>query len=352
MKRSKITALFLAIVLMFSFVTPMLSFAADDGDDTVAEEALYAVPYIFRTQLVDNQANKVKVWLELNTAIAEGVSAYEVAIQIKNGDGIAMPGRNAQIEFDSSIDAPIKEAIFDSDEQTMQIYVAGVSNLVKVGTDASGNIINTLPIGTVTVEKLADKTENSFKIMLKGDDGGLKTVGLDCVVNDASELYGDEDGFVIPVDGTVFAVPNYDVSVNISGKGSAVVYKINDNGTETDVTDGSVVRGDVIRVEATPESGYKLSGISVSAGSSEVALDGESRFTVLADCSVSVTFESETKPEEPTVPPTEPGDDDVDTHCSCICHKTGFLGFIYKIIRIFWKLFGTKPVCECGLPHN
>lgn len=37
--------------------------------------------------------------------------------------------------------------------------------------------------------------------------------------------------------------------------------------------------------------------------------------------------------------------------CSHICHKTGFMGFIWKIIRFFFKLFKTNPVCDCGVAH-
>lgn len=37
--------------------------------------------------------------------------------------------------------------------------------------------------------------------------------------------------------------------------------------------------------------------------------------------------------------------------CSCTCHKTGFISFIYKIIRFFWKLFKINPVCSCGASH-
>ncbi|MCM1365338.1 MAG: leucine-rich repeat domain-containing protein [Faecalibacterium sp.] len=37
--------------------------------------------------------------------------------------------------------------------------------------------------------------------------------------------------------------------------------------------------------------------------------------------------------------------------CSHICHKTGFLGFVYKLIRIFWKLFRTNQICACGAMH-
>lgn len=37
--------------------------------------------------------------------------------------------------------------------------------------------------------------------------------------------------------------------------------------------------------------------------------------------------------------------------CSHMCHKDGFMGFIWKIINFFQKLFGTSPVCECGAAH-
>lgn len=37
--------------------------------------------------------------------------------------------------------------------------------------------------------------------------------------------------------------------------------------------------------------------------------------------------------------------------CSHICHKTGFMGFIWKILRFFCKLFGCQPVCSCGVAH-
>jgi|GEM_PF-2331552 len=38
-------------------------------------------------------------------------------------------------------------------------------------------------------------------------------------------------------------------------------------------------------------------------------------------------------------------------NCGHLCHKDGFLGFIWKIVRFFIKLFGTNPVCSCGRAH-
>ena len=49
--------------------------------------------------------------------------------------------------------------------------------------------------------------------------------------------------------------------------------------------------------------------------------------------------------EEPDIP-TDPSEG-----CDHMCHKTGFMGFIWKIIRFFQKLFKVSPVCECGAAH-
>ena len=57
-------------------------------------------------------------------------------------------------------------------------------------------------------------------------------------------------------------------------------------------------------------------------------------------------FEKPIEPEQPDAP-DEPSDDD----CGHLCHKSGFMGFIWKIVRFFWKLFKMNPICECGVAH-
>lgn len=42
---------------------------------------------------------------------------------------------------------------------------------------------------------------------------------------------------------------------------------------------------------------------------------------------------------------------DFEKDCGHLCHKDGFLGFIYKIVRIFWHMFGINKYCECGYLH-
>ncbi len=48
---------------------------------------------------------------------------------------------------------------------------------------------------------------------------------------------------------------------------------------------------------------------------------------------------------------TDLGTNNPSENCSCICHSKGFSAFIYKLIRIFLKLFKINPVCECGAAH-
>ena len=44
--------------------------------------------------------------------------------------------------------------------------------------------------------------------------------------------------------------------------------------------------------------------------------------------------------------------DSGEKSCGCICHKeSGFMKFIYKILRFFWKLFGISKSCNCGATH-
>ncbi len=42
---------------------------------------------------------------------------------------------------------------------------------------------------------------------------------------------------------------------------------------------------------------------------------------------------------------------DFTSDCDHVCHKDGFVGFFWKIIRLFWKLFKMNPLCECGMAH-
>lgn len=38
-------------------------------------------------------------------------------------------------------------------------------------------------------------------------------------------------------------------------------------------------------------------------------------------------------------------------YCDHMCHQGGIMGFFWKIVNFFSKLFGSNPVCECGEAH-
>ncbi len=72
--------------------------------------------------------------------------------------------------------------------------------------------------------------------------------------------------------------------------------------------------------------------------------DSFSRFIIVDESSLIETPD----PDDPDVP-DEP--DEPTKNCSHLCHNDGIMGFFWKIIRFFWKLFNMNPVCECGAAH-
>lgn len=55
------------------------------------------------------------------------------------------------------------------------------------------------------------------------------------------------------------------------------------------------------------------------------------------------TAEPKPAPDVPEVP--------TDDSCDHLCHKSGIMGFLWKIVQLFSKLFKVNPVCECGVAH-
>ena len=58
-------------------------------------------------------------------------------------------------------------------------------------------------------------------------------------------------------------------------------------------------------------------------------------------------------PSQPSdeIPPQSTDETPPQPTCDHMCHADGFKGFIWKIVKFFWKLFGMNPECECGAAH-
>ncbi len=63
----------------------------------------------------------------------------------------------------------------------------------------------------------------------------------------------------------------------------------------------------------------------------------------LCDNGCGHEFEKPAEPDTPDVP--------TDGNCDHMCHKTGFVGFIWKIISFLQRFFGIQQYCDCGVLH-
>ncbi|MBQ6864904.1 MAG: leucine-rich repeat protein [Clostridia bacterium] len=63
-------------------------------------------------------------------------------------------------------------------------------------------------------------------------------------------------------------------------------------------------------------------------------------------------FPKPVEPEQPDTPdePEQP-DEPADETCDHLCHKDGILGFFWKLIRFFYRLFNIQQYCDCGVVH-
>lgn len=350
MKKTRFIGLFLAIVLIFTSLVPATAFAAQSEEtaegEVIEENATAAAPYAFRTECVDEKNNIVKVWLDLNPTFAESITAFSFSFRVVNRNGEVISGRDAEFTFAASLDkAVIKESRFDSKTQTLDLYVASTENLVKTASTTTevepgvlvATLTNTLELGTVKVEKLPEKENEAFKIVLNGRVGNLMTVGLDGEVKDFAETVAGD--VIIPVDGTVYdPVEEYIVNKNVVGNGDVDLYAEVD-GKEVLIPGNTVDENTKVLVKVVAHKDYKVASIKViSSDGKETDITSSKTFVVDGDKTIKVEFVK-------TKPATS------DKECSCICHVSGFRGFLYKIARIFWKLFGIKRICGCDAYH-
>lgn len=298
MKKLRVIALLLAAILTISCVAPTVAYATETTDTTEATEgttepeAIVRAPYKLHSELVDQyDANVVRVWLELDPARAESVTSYQITLQLLNGKGSTVAGRQMSLAFDETVEAKakVKEAIFNAEMQSMQIYVAATENLVQIATDEKGNLTNVLPIGVFTVEK-RDGVENMFEIEISGNTGDLATVNTSMEEVNAAETYGVD--FVIPVDGVVYGQPVlFPLGIKIEGKGTVEATAV--NASEATDEENKFYEGSRVRLRATPAQGYRLAELTLIDELHKehvVELEGDFTFTMSSVIGVKAKF--------------------------------------------------------------
>ena len=180
-------------------------------------------------------------------------------------------------------------------------------------------------------------------------------------------LYISDDNAKCLEDGTKTAkCDNCEVTETITDEGSATGHSFThylpdnnatcaEDGTKTAKCDNCEVTDTVVDIDSSLEHSYELVnvykpdcntdgyGMYVCENCKELYYDFENYKAtnhedkngdgVCDECAADVEQNSENK------------------KCSCMCHSTGLMKIIYKILRFFWKLFKINKICGCGFSH-
>ncbi|HHU83547.1 MAG TPA: DUF4832 domain-containing protein [Clostridiales bacterium] len=86
-------------------------------------------------------------------------------------------------------------------------------------------------------------------------------------------------------------------------------------------------------------------------GTMTITAAPEETTTVPATETTTTPQETTTEQQETTTVPSTTQAPTEEETCGHICHASGFLGFIWRIINFFNKLFGINQYCSCGAAH-
>jgi len=155
-------------------------------------------------------------------------------------------------------------------------------------------------------------------------------------------------------------------ATNINSHEAETVAGVPATCTKEGVTTGSrcKVCGLILEgMEATKATGHKEMTYSEMLPAS-CTEDGHTAETRCASCGIVMTesevikstghsdSNSDGKCDTCGIATGETDDSGPSKNCSCNCHKSGIMGFIWKIQKIIWKLFSpNKQICVCRAKH-
>lgn len=198
--------------------------------------------------------------------------------------------------------------------------------------------------------KISDLSDETNIIKYAGDDTVISTtvekdsdvtITIDEEINNAA--ISTSDGKEASISISTVDEDGNKMSANISGTASSDTVTATQTETGlvvTGISDGTVTLSKDDEVIETQEISNATSDIEITydktGENDDVSLDYEHSHTD-SDADGKCDICGETL--------------DAVKNCTHLCHKTGFLGFIWKIVNIFNKLFEINPVCSCGMKH-
>lgn len=229
--------------------------------------------------------------------------------------------------------------------------------------------------------------ETEYPNTAKGHTGGKATCSALAVCERCTEPYGELDSNVhsftnyifnnnaaCEKDGTKTAACDYGCgkTETVTAKGTATGHSFTEfvkssdaacgkNATETAPCENGCGVSETRQIEGTALSHIEDS-TPVIRNNVPATCEKEGSYTEVIVCSVCG---GDIKSNVTTLPALGHSDNNGDNvcdnggetlrnpadDCTHICHKSGIMGFIWKVIRFFQKLFKMNPVCECGVAH-
>lgn len=271
--------------------------------------------------VVDGESNQVTVSGDGNTRtfVKEAGASYTVTVSftaIEYTVTVTDPEVGGTIEADKTEGvkgATVTLTATPAEEYTFKEWI-----VTGEGASVEGNV---LTIGTANVTVTAEFTKNTYNITFADGTTGVKAYDANGEVATAApkgaviEIKPDESTMIlknvtvkdageeaVTVEDNKFTMPGKAVTVTVAEgdlvQGYAVNVAATENGTVT-VNKTLAAAGDTVAITATPNEGYKIGTVTVTAGQTPVTVNADRKFVVPAELAddtkltVTVTFVQE-----------------------------------------------------------
>lgn len=339
----------------------------NEGELIVLDEELEN--YGYTLDGIYSDAEYKNVWnLETDTVKSEtdlylkwSKNSYTVTFKDMNGNVI----ETQEVEFGEDAVAPMWNEIdgyiftgWDTD------YTSVIEDITVTATYVSANDVTSVEFNKDSLSLVEGQTETITATVNLGTD--FENDALIWQSSDENIVIVDDNGKITTVavgTATIFAISEdsgmsaqCEVTVNYNDPCSVLGHKMSDfvviknpDCTATGSKRSDCENCDHYVTETIAALGHNMGSYTVTQEATCTEKGTEK--STCSRCSHSETRNIDAKGHNyKDNVCTNCGKSKVD-NCDHMCHKKGFSGFIWKILRFFFKLFKIQPTCECGVKH-